>query len=137
MNTITYKNSFGQTGEIPLGQDYQLKRQDGDIILARDVAHDLPVKVAIQITADGQWRWWYSEASRGRGNPYWHFSNMPTRALSDEIILPPCTDAQRETLEKMASGELSIFGMSGALGMPVIAWVFGEETAQEALGYHS
>lgn len=137
MNTIVYKSSFGQTDEIPLGQDYQVDRQEGDVVIARDVAHDVPIKVAIQVTADGQWHWWYSEPHPGRGNPYWHFSNMPTEGITGELRLPECTQAQRETLRKIETSEISVFGLTGSFGMPVVAWAFGEEEARETLAYHN
>jgi len=136
MNTITYKDIFGTTGEIPLGQNYQLLRQDGDIVIARDVSHSLPIKVAIQITTDGKWQWWYSKMESGHGNPYWHFSNTLTKPPSEELRLPACTDAQRETLNKMQSGEIDIFGLRGALGGPVIEWAFGERAEEVARAYH-
>lgn len=128
-STVKYTSWGAETAEIPLGKDYSLRRQPGDFVLRRAIASDLPLYVAIVITPDGWWRWWYTEA-RGEeiANPYWHFANGGTPAAP--------TESQRETLLQMQHGELSPLGLDGALGSPVIAWAFGEVTARIAASYH-
>lgn len=132
MATITYTDDrpMGRTyTDIPLGRDNSVQREPGDIILRRDIAVDLPIAVAIQLRVDGTWRWWYTEPATGLGNTYWHFSNASPGPST-------CTDAQRHALDRMQRGEITIFGMRGALGNPVIQWAFGKRVAAFAAAYH-
>lgn len=135
MNTVIYTNSQGSTRPIPIGQDHNVKRQEGDIVLTRAIAIDLPLKIAIQITAEGAINWWYTEP--GDGSVYWHFSNMPYLFPEQNPERVICTPAQRTTLKKMNGGEIDLWGLRGALGHPVIQWAFGEEAANLALEYHT
>lgn len=128
MNTITYTNGRDTYRNIPLGKDYDVKREPGDIILERGIAVDLPLTVTIQIKADGSWNWWHTET--GHTNTYWHFA-------AHNVKMPECSEAQRQTLDDMQSGRISIFGMRGALGNPVIRWAFGERMATLAAAYHN
>ncbi len=130
--TISYKTTFNNFVDIPIGNMYGLKREDGDIVLARNVASDCPLKVAIQIKSDGTLIWWYSEWENvRRGNPYWHFSNGCDNTRHTSA-------AQIETLRKMQNGEIELpGGLTGSLGSPVIAWAFGEREAWDALVYHA
>lgn len=131
MNTITYSDStFGEYTDIPLGTNPDVRREDGDIVLERGVAPDLPLTVAIQIKADGEFIWWHSDFSGANLGAYWHFAHAPLG------VQHGCTDAQRETLRRMQSGDINIFGMRCALGRPVINWAFGEQDAQLADAYH-
>lgn len=132
-NTITYHNARrNNTFTIPLGKDYEVKREDGDIILRCAPAVDLPLMIAIQIKADGSWRWWYTEAGPMLGNHYWHFANLVGDAPANR-----CADAQKETLNAIQSNRLDIFGVDAGLGNPVIKWAFGEQTASIAAAYHN
>jgi len=130
MSTITYTDTRTNTeATIPLGKNYELRREVGDICLARAIAVDCPVSVAVLIRKDGHVSWWYTEFD-GNSNVYWHFSNGSLK--TDEI-----TDDQRKTMQDMQGGVLKLFGLSGALGAPVLEMVFGNTTANIARAMHS
>lgn len=130
-NTITYTNMFQNTScTIPVGKDYDVKREDGDFCLARGIACDCPVTVAILIRKDGRITWLYTEFD-GNCNAYWHFSNLSGSSN-------PITQEQKNTLSAMQDGMCDgLMGLSGALGYPVLEWAFGKKAADISRAMHS
>lgn len=136
--TITYTPGTNlhnaPTITLPIGQDYSVTREGAclDICLSRHVALDCPLEVTILIRTNGDVVLWETKWHSHRDpNTYWHFA-----ALSGETDRRP-TPAQLVTLERMFLKLIELpGGLNQALGGPVAAWAFADQTPTKIAAKH-
>lgn len=147
-NLITYADSYGNVFTLPIGRDYEVKREENcrDVCISRIVAVDCPLKVALLIRTTGDIVLWYTAWDQPSSNTYWHFSNG-SEDLLEGMIDPvtsavlkaptPPTQIQKSVLCRMWLGKHAKEpiklpgGLSTALGRPLIKWAFEGSTTDE------
>lgn len=127
---IIYQSDFGDDVTITLGDGPRANREPGDVCLARTLALDCPLRIAVLVRVDGTVVEWYTQWSAAQPNTYWHLSNGSAEDGAGRVDLsgrtiPPkvLTPAQRETLIRIWGGQIRPFGVRGSCGAPVMAWV--------------
>ena len=141
MSQITYTYRDGHSVTLPIGRNYDVKREQNceDICLTREVSPHCPLTVVILIRTNGDialWSTQWSGSGSENANTYWHFLKRPNNEFAETTRRP--SEGQLATLGRMWLGLAELpGGLSGALSHPVSAWAFAGQTPDLIAAKHN